>query len=72
MIYNNSQKAIANKIEETPNLRNWKDWKWQLKHSIRSIEQFEFLTGIKFEEKEKQDLVKTIHNALLPLTHRQK
>ena len=51
MIYNNVQKEIANKIDEEPKLSNWKDWKWQLKHAIKSLEKFEYLTGIKFEEK---------------------
>ena len=68
MIYNNAQVAIANKIEETPDLSNWKDWKWQLKHSIRSIYQFEYLTGIRFEESEKQDLVKTFDKFPLSIT----
>jgi lysine 2,3-aminomutase len=68
MIYNIAQKAIANRIEGTPNLSNWKDWKWQLKHSIRSIDKFEYLTGITFEEKEKQDLVKTFNKFPLSIT----
>ena len=57
MIYNDAQKKeIANKIEQKPELSNWKDWGWQLKHSIKSLEKFEYLTGIKFEVKEKSDL----------------
>ncbi len=53
MIYNTVQKEIANKIDEEPKLSNWKDWKWQLKHAIRSLEKFEYLTGIKFDEQER-------------------
>lgn len=51
MIYNTIQKEIAYKIEEESKLSNWKDWKWQIKNSIRTLEKFEYLTGIKFEEK---------------------
>jgi lysine 2,3-aminomutase len=68
MIYNSEQKEIANKIDEKPQLSNWKDWKWQLRHSIRSVEKFEHLTGIKFEEKEKADLQRTFEKFPLSIT----
>lgn len=68
MIYNSVQKEIANKIDGEPNLSSWKDWKWQLKHSIKSLEKFEYLTGIKFEEKEKADLQKTFDKFPLSIT----
>lgn len=68
MIYNNVQKEIANKIDEEPKLSNWRDWKWQLKNSIRSVEKFEYLTGIKFDEKEKADLEKTFTKFPLSIT----
>lgn len=68
MIYNNAQKEIAGKIEEQSELSNWRDWKWQLKHSIRSLETFEYLTGIKFEENEKADLDKTFEKFPLSIT----
>ena len=54
-IFNNVQKEIAKKIKEGSNISNWKDWKWQLRNSIQSIEKFELLTGIKFPEDEKKD-----------------
>lgn len=68
MIYDNTQKEIARKIEEKPKLSNWRDWKWQIRHSIRSLETFENLTGIKFEEKEKLDLQKTFEKFPLSIT----
>jgi len=68
MIYNNIQKEITSKIDEEPKLSNWKDWKWQIKHSIRSLEKFEYLTGIKFEEKEKIGLQKTFEKFPLSIT----
>jgi lysine 2,3-aminomutase len=68
MIYNNIQKEITSKIDEKPKLSNWKDWKWQIKHSIKSLERFEYLTGIKFSEKEKTDLRKTFEKFPLSIT----
>ncbi len=68
MIYNNAQREIANKIIEKPELSNWKDWRWQIKHSIRNLEQFELLTGIKFNTKEKEELKKTFQKFPLSIT----
>lgn len=68
MIFNNVQKRIARRIEEKPKLSNWKDWRWQLKHSIKSLDKFERLTGIKFEEKERDGLVKTFKKFPLSIT----
>lgn len=68
MIYNNIQKEIAHKIVDEPKLSNWKDWKWQLKHSITSLEKFEYLTGIKFDENEKIGLKKTFDKFPLSIT----
>jgi len=68
MIYNTAQKEIANKIDEEPKLLNWKNWKWQLKHSIRSLDKFEHLTGIVFDEKEKKNLHQTFEKFPLSIT----
>lgn len=46
----------------------WKDWKWQLKHSIKDIDTFEQLTGIKFEADEKAELEKTLEKFPLSIT----
>ena len=55
-IFNNIQQEIAKKITPDSNISNWKDWKWQLKNSIESIDKFEYLTGIQFPEEEKKIL----------------
>ena len=68
MIYNHVQKEIASKIDEEHKLSKWRDWKWQIKHSIKSIEKFEYLTGIKFEEGVRADLVKTFRKFPLSIT----
>jgi len=67
-IFNDTQQEIARKIRPESNISNWKDWKWQIKHSIKSIEKFEFLTGIKFPEDEKVQLEKTLQRFPLSIT----
>jgi len=67
-IFNDVQQEIANKIKPESNIGNWKDWKWQLKHSVKSIERFELLTGIRFEKKERQELKETLNRFPLSIT----
>ena len=68
MIYTQNQERIANKIEHKPQRSQWKNWKWQLKQSIQSIEQFELLTGIEFDKEEKRQLQKTFDIFPLSIT----
>lgn len=67
-IFNGAQQAIATKIEEGSTISNWRDWKWQLKNTIRSIDQFEKLTGIRFDEEEKSKLKETLDKFPLAIT----
>jgi lysine 2,3-aminomutase len=67
-IFNDTQQEIARKIRPESNISNWKDWKWQLKHSIKSIEKFEFLTGIEFSDEDKVLLEKTLDRFPLSIT----
>lgn len=68
MIFNSEQKDIANQLGQDIGISKWKDWKWQLKHTIRSIATFEKLLDIKFDEKEKSDLEKTFEKFPLSIT----
>jgi lysine 2,3-aminomutase len=46
----------------------WKNYKWQLNNSIRTIDGFESFTGIMFSDKERKDLEKTIKKFPLCIT----
>lgn len=67
-IFNGVQQDIASRISLASNLSNWKDWKWQLKHAITTIEAFEFLSGITFEDHEREQLKKTVEKFPLSIT----
>lgn len=67
-IFTKNQQAIAHRIEETSDKTNWKDWRWQLKHAIKSIDKFEWVTGIKFSDEEKMNLEKTLDKFPLSIT----
>ncbi len=67
-IFNEVQQEIAKRINEDSNISNWKDWKWQLKNAIKTIDKFELLTGIRFSETEKNNLKKTLDRFPLSIT----
>lgn len=48
--------------------RAWKDWRWQLRHSVRDIDTFQRVTGIRFEEEERKVLEKTLETFPLSVT----
>ena len=63
-----TQKEIAKKIDSDTVIANWKDWRWQLKHSIGDIDTFETLLGIKFKPGEKDKLKQTLEKFPLSVT----
>lgn len=68
VIYDEKQQEIAEKINPKAIISNWKDWKWQLKNSIKDIPTFERLTGIKFEKKKRALLEQTVAKFPLSIT----
>jgi len=68
-IYSNHQQSIAEKIgDRDVALSQWKDWTWQLKHSVRDIETAEMLLGIRFGEARKRQLEATLRTFPLAIT----
>lgn len=68
-IYTTTQQKIAEKLApESASLSKWKDWKWQLKHSIGTIDEVEKLLGIHFSSDEKESLKNTLERFPLSVT----
>jgi lysine 2,3-aminomutase len=67
-IYNEKQQGIAGKINSNARVSNWKDWKWQIKHSVKDINTFEKLLGIKFDAEDKKQLEGTVKKFPLSIT----
>jgi lysine 2,3-aminomutase len=67
-IYTNEQKEIANKIEINSDTSSWRDWKWQVKHTVSNIKTFENLLGIKFTDEEVIGLEETLQKFPLSIT----
>ncbi|MBN2102485.1 lysine 2,3-aminomutase [bacterium] len=66
--YSKKEQMIAQSIEEGAVISKWKDWKWQVKHVIQTIDQFEKLLKIKFDVKERSELTQTIDKFPLSIT----
>jgi lysine 2,3-aminomutase len=68
-IYSNSQQMIAEQLsDEKIAVSQWKDWRWQLKHSINRVETFEELLDIRLEPLEKRKIALTLKKFPLSIT----
>jgi lysine 2,3-aminomutase len=67
-IYDQKQQEIAGIISSDAKLSLWKDWKWQLKHSVRDINIFEKILGIQFDAEERKQLDETVSKFPLSIT----
>jgi len=67
-IFNAIQQELGNRLEEDVNVSSWKDWKWQIRHSIRSLDKFEHVTGITFDVDKRKNLEKTFGKFPLSIT----
>ncbi len=68
MIFNDKQQEIAEKISSTALIANWKDWKWQIRNSVRDIGTFQKLLGIRFSKEKREMLDETISKFPLSIT----
>jgi lysine 2,3-aminomutase len=68
MIYNNKQQNIAETLDKKANISNWKNWKWHIQHKIKTIEQFQKITGITLEKDLINKLSETINKFPLSIT----
>jgi len=59
---------ISKKFKPHVSILEWKSYEWQLKNSIRNIEDFESFMGIQFAPKERKALNKTIEKFPLSIT----
>jgi lysine 2,3-aminomutase len=68
MIYTENQQEIAERIDADVSKAIWKDWKWQVKHRIRSLQQLEDFLDLDLGEKKKKQIQQTIEKFPLSIT----
>jgi lysine 2,3-aminomutase len=62
------QEYAAKNAEANITVTKWKDYKWQLNNSIKTVAAFEKFTGITFTEEEHEELENTISKFPLSIT----
>ncbi len=62
-----NQQKILNEIDGGV-ARNWKDWKWQMKHCVKDLETFENLLDIKLPERLRENFTKTVEKFPMSIT----
>jgi lysine 2,3-aminomutase len=68
MSFTNRQKTIAETLEKGADIEKWQDWKWQVRHSITTIEQLESIAGLDFTDEERSQLGETIEKFPMSVT----
>lgn len=59
---------IINKISPQSNLSDWYGYKWQIEHTIRDINSFQDISGIRFTWDERAAITKTVEKFPLAIT----
>ena len=62
------KEQLTNEMTKDVLTRKWTDWKWQIKHSIKDIDSFEKLLGIKFKAEERKRLEETLEKFPMSIT----
>ncbi len=62
------EQSIANSLDKEATKARWTDWKWQVRHSIRSVDDLEAVTGVSFGEEERAKLAKTMDTFPMSVT----
>ena len=62
------QEEVAEEVHDAYTKKNWNDWKWHLKHSIRNLSTVEHLLGFEYEPKLREEIVKTIDRFPISIT----
>jgi len=63
-----NRKKVSKNIEQRTTKKHWRDWKWQVKHSIHDIEALQNVLDVKFSKKRAASIKKTIKKFPLSVT----
>jgi lysine 2,3-aminomutase len=61
-------KNINNETFEEEHMKKWRNWKWQMKKSIKDVDTVEKILGIKFNIKEREKINYTINQFPMAIT----
>jgi lysine 2,3-aminomutase len=55
-----SQERILSAIDDSTTKVQWRDWKWQMRHAVRSLPQFEELLGKELTGEQRENFKRTV------------
>jgi len=67
-IYTESQQNISKRMDKNAIKSNWMDWRWQQRHTIKTIDDFETYSGIRFSKDKRKKLKETLERFPLSIT----
>lgn len=67
-IFTDKQQEIAERVDSKAVKNNWRDWRWQHSHAIKTIDEFEHYSGIKLDPEKKRKLEQTLERFPLSIT----
>lgn len=63
-----TQSRLSKKPSDNPILKDWKNWKWHIRNTIRKVETVEWILGVKFSESKRKEINKTIDKFPMAVT----
>ncbi|WP_027177499.1 lysine 2,3-aminomutase [Maridesulfovibrio bastinii] len=68
-IFTEHQQEVANSLDETNVTRSdWTDWKWHIRNSVRTVEDFERVLGVDFSDTERRIYRRTLDKFPMSVT----
>ncbi len=67
-IFNEHQQEVAESLGDTTSKSDWTDWKWHIRHSIKSVNEFERVLGVTFPERKKRIYEQTLKKFPMSVT----
>ena len=63
-----TQQDIIDVVDSDANLSQWRDWRWQLAHSVRSLDDIEALLNMSLDSEKREQLKKTMEKFPVSVT----
>ncbi|MGL1861406.1 MAG: lysine 2,3-aminomutase [Pseudodesulfovibrio sp.] len=67
-IFTEHQQEVAESLRDSASRSDWTDWKWHIRHAIKTVDDFEHVLGITFPERKKKIFEQTVRKFPLSVT----
>lgn len=67
-IFTEHQQEVAETLRESASKSDWTNWKWHIRHSIKTVDDFERVLGVTFPEKKKRIFEQTVRKFPMSVT----